>query len=246
MNGGVHMAIRNSIIGLVLIGLIMCCHRPVSIDDEKAAIKNVILLQNKAANEKSISGEAAVWAHEPYIYRRTGSGSYKTGWDSISAWYQKSFSVPDLNPDTYSETWQNWDIHLFRDMAWAAYDHLVIFGRDTVRLNEFRFLEKQKQGWKLIMQQTDWLSLSRTSKWPYLESDLNGIGYALLKLHRITEAIKVLQLNTEFFPESANAYDSLGDAYLAGEDKAHAKACYEKAVAIDPGNKVSAEKLKKL
>jgi tetratricopeptide (TPR) repeat protein len=240
------MAIGNRVIGLSLIGLIVSCHQPVSIDDEKAAIKNVILLQNKAANENSLSGEAAVWAHAPYVYRRSVSGTYKTGWDSISAWYKNLFASGPQTSETNQETWQNWDIHLVRDMAWAAYDHLIIIGRDTIRLNEFRFLERQKQGWKVIMQQTDLPSLPRTGTWPYLENDLIRIGYALLRLHKIPEAIKVFRLNTDFFPESTNAYDSLGDGYLAADDKANAKACFQKAVSIDPGNNVSAEKLKKL
>ena len=47
------------------------------------------------------------------------------------------------------------------------------------------------------------------------EGSINTIGYQFMEEKRNQEAITVLQLNTEFFPESANAYDSLGDAYEA-------------------------------
>jgi tetratricopeptide (TPR) repeat protein len=244
----VQMAIneRTLFLGLAWIGLMVSCHKTVSIDDEKAAIKNVILLQNKAANEKSISGEAAVWAHAPYAYRRSVSGKYKVGWDSIAAWYQKSFASRPGASETYQETWKNWDIHIFGPMAWAVYNHQIAEGKDTLIFQELRFLEKQKQDWKLIFQQTDLPGIGATNKWPHLENDLNNIGYALLRINKYSEAIKVFGLNVEFFPTSANAYDGLGDAYSAANDKANAKACFKKAVDIDPGNKVSAEKLKKL
>ena len=66
------------------------------------------------------------------------------------------------------------------------------------------------------------------------ESDLNGLGYRLLAANKITEAIAVLKLNVEAYPNSANVYDSLGEAYLAAGDKASAIENYKKALAIDP------------
>lgn len=39
-------------------------------------------------------------------------------------------------------------------------------------------------------------------------------------------AIKVLELNRKQFPQSANCYDSLADAYIAAGDKQRAVATY--------------------
>jgi hypothetical protein len=68
------------------------------------------------------------------------------------------------------------------------------------------------------------------------ESDTNTLGYALLRKDP-RAAIKVLQLNVETHPQSANVYDSLGEAYLAAGDRARAIDNYEKAIALNPRQK---------
>src|SRR5690606_15611646 len=52
------------------------------------------------------------------------------------------------------------------------------------------------------------------------EVELNNYGYQLLNQGKHDEAIKVLTLNTERYPKSANVWDSLGEAYaLKGDEK---------------------------
>ncbi|MBC7912121.1 MAG: dienelactone hydrolase family protein [Pyrinomonadaceae bacterium] len=53
----------------------------------------------------------------------------------------------------------------------------------------------------------------------FRENVLNGIGYQLLQDSRIREAIEIFKLNVAAYPESANVYDSLGDAYEANGNK---------------------------
>ena len=53
---------------------------------------------------------------------------------------------------------------------------------------------------------------------PFSEGIVNLIGYDWLQRGNPTEAIAVFKLNTMAFPESANAYDSLGDGYLANNE----------------------------
>jgi len=48
-----------------------------------------------------------------------------------------------------------------------------------------------------------------------VESTINAIGYELLKKGEIDAAIKVFDLNTQTFPLSANAWDSLAVAVMA-------------------------------
>jgi tetratricopeptide (TPR) repeat protein len=221
------------------------CQKKANLEDEKATIKNVILQQSKAARERSLTGEEAVWAHVPYAYRRVNS-NYKASWDSISTWYKRAFANNTQTAEDYKEYWQNWDIRVLGQMAWAAYDQLMVAGRDTFTFREFRFLEKKENQWKLILQQTDFLGFFADTRWSNLEKELNNIGYALLQINKFPEAIKVFKMNTEFFPESSNVYDSLGDAYMAANDKQNAINYFKKAVEKDPKNKLSADKLKKL
>ena len=78
------------------------------------------------------------------------------------------------------------------------------------------------------------------------EPRLNDLGYALLREKRIAEAISVFKVNVELYPQSANVYDSLGEAYLVNGDKELAAANYKKSLELDPKNENAASALKKL
>jgi tetratricopeptide (TPR) repeat protein len=78
------------------------------------------------------------------------------------------------------------------------------------------------------------------------EARLNDLGYSLLREKRLAEAIAVFKVNTELYPQSANVYDSLGEAYLANGDKELAAANYKKSLELDPKNQNAASVLKKL
>ena len=76
------------------------------------------------------------------------------------------------------------------------------------------------------------------------ESELNALGYRLLRRKQVNEAIEVLKLNVEAYPQSANVYDSLGEAYLVRGDKEKAIENYQKALAIDPATESAKRALK--
>ena len=78
------------------------------------------------------------------------------------------------------------------------------------------------------------------------ESRFNNLGYSLLFEKRIGDAITVFRINTELYPGSANAYDSLAGAYLAKGDKELAIANYKKALELEPKSANAAKMLKKL
>jgi CubicO group peptidase (beta-lactamase class C family) len=78
------------------------------------------------------------------------------------------------------------------------------------------------------------------------EDSLNGAGYQMLSLKKTADAIRIFQLNVELHPESANAYDSLGEAYMDNGDKESAIKNYEKSLAMNAENRNAAEQLKKL
>ncbi|MCJ7581125.1 MAG: beta-lactamase family protein [Candidatus Aminicenantes bacterium] len=50
------------------------------------------------------------------------------------------------------------------------------------------------------------------------EETINSTGYTILKAGKVEEAIEIFKLNVETFPESANTYDSLSDAYIRNKD----------------------------
>lgn len=64
----------------------------------------------------------------------------------------------------------------------------------------------------------------------FRENTVNALGYQLLQGRRVKEAIEVFKLNVEFFPQSANVYDSLSDAYEADDNRGEAIRLAEKAI----------------
>ncbi len=68
------------------------------------------------------------------------------------------------------------------------------------------------------------------------ESELNRLGYSLMGSQRIDDAIEIFELNVRTFPNSANAYDSLGEAYFNKGDKKSALFNYKKSLELNPNN----------
>lgn len=68
----------------------------------------------------------------------------------------------------------------------------------------------------------------------YLEAAINTIGYRQLGAGQTDSATAAFRVNAETFPESANAHDSLGEAYLAVGDTAQAIHEYRRALALQP------------
>ena len=62
----------------------------------------------------------------------------------------------------------------------------------------------------------------------------------------MNEAIEVLKLNVEAYPQSANVYDSPGEAYMVRGDKETATENYQRALAIDPTMESAKQALVKL
>lgn len=65
-----------------------------------------------------------------------------------------------------------------------------------------------------------------------LESTVNGTGYAVRDIIGTAEAIRLFELNTVLFPDSANAWDSLAETHQARGESDKAKLLYEKSRAL--------------
>ncbi len=64
------------------------------------------------------------------------------------------------------------------------------------------------------------------------ERAINASGYAIRKSLGASRALKVFTLNTELYPDSANAWDSLAECHAALGDAEIAKALYAKSKAL--------------
>jgi len=78
------------------------------------------------------------------------------------------------------------------------------------------------------------------------EEEMNLLGYYLIEKKKLAEAIEIFKLNVRSFPDSWNAYDSLGEAYLKNGDKVNAKKNYEKSLELNPENQYGIDALEKM
>ena len=78
------------------------------------------------------------------------------------------------------------------------------------------------------------------------QGQLNSVGYRLLKNSKLEEAIEIFKFIVLEYPESDNAYDSLGEAYMRAGEKDLAIRNYEKALELNPKNENAKKKLEDL
>ncbi|TPN84039.1 serine hydrolase [Aquimarina algicola] len=73
-------------------------------------------------------------------------------------------------------------------------------------------------------------------------NELNALGYDLLSSKKMNESIKIFKLAVSEFPDNANLYDSLGEAYYTNKQYDLALLNYKKSLTLNPKN-TNAEKM---
>ena len=125
------------------------------IEKEKEAIKKVIQAQLDAGRTNSYEGEAAVWAHTPYIYK-----AETVGWDSISFKYQENFKARKVRWEKDNNKWtvnkaSNFDIYVNGNFASVFHDHYNEWTENGEEKTGdgnrgHKYLEKIDGEWKII------------------------------------------------------------------------------------------------
>ncbi|QDH79367.1 tetratricopeptide repeat protein [Echinicola soli] len=65
---------------------------------------------------------------------------------------------------------------------------------------------------------------------------INGFGYGLMNAGKNQEALNILKLNTELYPEAANTYDSFGEILLKLGKTEEGVKNYKKSLELNPDN----------
>ncbi len=106
---------------------------------------------------------------------------------------------------------------------------------DAVRhlYSGYRF-DNDQLGKGLSYAEQHFKDVSETISWPLVvpESVINSLGYAALSQGKVQDAIALFKRNVEANPHSANAYDSLADAYAETKNWKDAVQAVDKAVAL--------------
>jgi tetratricopeptide (TPR) repeat protein len=136
---------------------------------------------------------------------------------------------------TFEDYRGNYDPALAAALAWVPTRSLSDLLREAVSVGDFTLAAARYRQWKA----------EPANAYADPEPEVNGLGYELLAAKRLDQSIEVFKLNAAFAP-SANAYDSLGEAYMARGDRELAIQNYEKSLELDPGQASAIEALKKL
>ena len=78
------------------------------------------------------------------------------------------------------------------------------------------------------------------------ENRLNRLGYQYLRQNKSAHALCVFEINVEFYPKSANVYDSYAETLMKAGDIENAIKNYKKSIELNPKSQNAIEMLKKL
>ena len=101
-------------------------------------------------------------------------------------------------------------------------------------------------GIKYAVIQYHLLKLYKFAEYDFNEKTLNELGYQLLGINRIGDAVEIFKLNIEEYPQDYIAYNSLGGAYLLAGKKRLAIKNYTKSLELNPDNIKAVEMIEKI
>jgi dienelactone hydrolase len=104
----------------------------------------------------------------------------------------------------------------------------------------------REQGTQAAIKQYYDLKKTKPDVYDFSERELNTLGYILLGEKRIKEAIEIFKLNVAMYPDAFNTYDSLGEAYLANNERELAIKNYRKSLELNPQNTNATDVLRRI
>ena len=93
----------------------------------------------------------------------------------------------------------------------------------------------KSQGVEKAVSQYRALWTQHSDEYNFAEYELNGLGRDLLERGKPADAIAILRLNAEQYPNSFDVYDSLGEAFLRAGDKQAAAQSFHRSLRAYPG-----------
>ena len=216
-------------------------------DAEKQKIIDVITGELDAWYKKDRAKwtGAIVQSNDFILTHASQDGYYRVhGFDSLVAPREQYFTTPvDPNVKRISKT----DFKINIKGPIAIVDLTVkggnIFGPFTG--DQTILMEKQGKSWRILRQNTVVRTSYKLSE-VNIESGINTQGLKFLELKKFDEAIKVLTLNAQLFPNSWNTWDSLAEAYMQKGETDIATGFFKKSIALNPENNHAKEMVKKM
>jgi tetratricopeptide (TPR) repeat protein len=219
----------------------------VSQEAEKQKIIDVITGELDAwyTKDRAKWTDAIVHSNDIILASASQDGYYRVqGFDSLVAPREQYFTTPaDPNVKRISKT--DFKVNIKGSIAIVDLtlrgDNLFgpFIGDQTI------LLEKQGKSWRILRQNTVVKTSYQLSE-GNIESGINTQGLKFVELKKFDEAIKVLTLNTQLFPNSWNTWDSLAEAYMKKGEAHIATGFFKKSIELNPNNNHAKEMVEEM
>jgi polyisoprenoid-binding protein YceI len=113
-------------------------------------------------------------------------------------------------------------------------------------IGELMLATDHSKGARAAVAQYEDLKTRQPNAYNFTDGELDLLAYKLMLDGQVQDAIAILTLCVQEFPDSSNDFDSLGEAYARAGDRTHAIESYRRAVALDSTNTDAMEVLRAL
>jgi len=141
---------------------------------------------------------------------------------------------------------ENWSSPEIPSADWIRMVHDSLSGQEKRSIADPFTHTLVEKGLEAAVEHYQDLKENQADSYDFSENLVNMLGYNLLWRGMTEAAIEVHKLNIQTYPDSANPYDSLADAYEANGDVEQAIQSYEKALELNPEMPSAIEGLKRL
>lgn len=149
-------------------------------------------------------------------------------WQDKPQWENADWTAPQVAVEmSFDEYRTNQD---------PVLDAALNFSSDDFVLDPLQYFTDLFLAGKFEQLEKDAISMVKDPKYSFFdfEAEFNKAGYNLLNGGQMEGAMYVFEFNTRLFPESANAWDSLGEAHWKAKKIDKAIELYKKAISLDP------------
>ncbi len=157
-------------------------------------------------------------------------------------------SLEQMQKDDILKDWKNWNGVLFKELdadMWMAMIYMSV-----IKTLKPSAAEKVAE----LLRDTDGATdhseirslLTRKTEYYFMEREFILLGYTLIEEGNVKAAIEVFKIAVELYPESWNAYDSLGEAYMKDGNKDLAVKNYRKSLQLKPDSRSGIDALAQL
>lgn len=161
---------------------------------------------------------------------------------------KKGKSLERMRQEDILMGWRKWDGVLFRELnanGWITMIYTNIIKKLKPSAAEKLGEILRRSGYEPSKNEINAL-LSRKTKYYFIEAEFNILGYNLINEGKLNDAIAAFRITVGLYPDSWNAYDSLGEAYALAGNKELAIENYEKSLKLNPNSPSGTNAVKQL